>query len=51
LSPSMWAISLTIAGAAGAANASIFGILGIMVVLLAGLALFMRVHPNPKIAE
>jgi UMF1 family MFS transporter len=51
LSFTTWTISLAIAGAAGAANASIFGILGIMVVLLAGLALFMRVHPNPKIAE
>jgi UMF1 family MFS transporter len=51
LSPSMWSISLAIAVACGAANAPIFGILGIMLVLGVGVALFMRVHPNPKIAE
>jgi MFS transporter, UMF1 family len=51
LSNTMWTISLTVAVAFGVTNAPIFGILGIMVVLLVGLALFMRVHPNPKIAE
>ena len=47
LSPTLWSVSLTLAGMAGVQNTSIYGILGIMVVLVVGLLLLLRVHPAP----
>lgn len=47
LSPTLWSVSLTLAGMAGVQNTSIYGILGIMVVLVVGLLMLLRVHPAP----
>ena len=51
LSPTLWAVSISIAASLGFANATLFGILGIMVVLAAGCIWLFRVHPNPRVIE
>ena len=53
LSPGAWWVATSIAAAFGVAHTAIFGVLGLMAVLLVGLWLLLRVHPNPaeKYAE
>lgn len=51
ISPLMWALSLTAATAAGFENATLFGIIGITAVLVVGLVLLLRVHPEPRVIE
>lgn len=49
LSPGAWWVATSIAAAFGIADTAIFGILGIMLVLIVGLWLLLRVHPNPAV--
>ena len=51
LSPTLWVFALTVATAAGASNPALFGILGILVLLVVGLILLLRVHPQPQVMD
>jgi len=51
LSPTMWTVSLALAGYARLSNATLYGIIGIVVVLLAGLIWLLRVHPKPNVIQ
>ena len=52
LSGSMWALSILFAHSVlGIAKATIWGIWGLMVILIVGLVLLLRVHPNPKVLD
>ena len=52
LSGSFWTVSILAASAiTGLKDATIFGVLGLMAVLGVGLALLLRVHPNPKVLD
>jgi UMF1 family MFS transporter len=51
LSPTLWVFSLSVATEAGASNPALFGILGIVALLVVGLILLLRVHPQPKVME
>jgi UMF1 family MFS transporter len=51
LSGFFWATSISIAAAVtGKENTTIYGVLGLMVILVVGLALLLRVNPNPKVS-
>ena len=51
LSGFFWATAITIAAmATGEENTTIYGVLGLMVILVVGLALLLRVNPNPKVS-
>jgi UMF1 family MFS transporter len=51
LSGFFWATAITIAAVAtGEENTTIYGVLGLMVILVVGLALLLRVNPNPKVS-
>ncbi|MEN9752311.1 MAG: hypothetical protein RL670_2 [Actinomycetota bacterium] len=49
LSPTLWAISGTIAASFGEVHTAIYGILGLMLILMVGLWLLLRVHPKPAV--
>lgn len=51
ISPLLWTTAISIALAAGVNNAAatVWGILGLLVVLVAGILLLLRVHPNPPV--
>jgi UMF1 family MFS transporter len=51
VAPFLWWLAITLASAAGVANATIYGVFGIVVMLVTGIALMARVHPNPAVAE
>ena len=52
LSGTFWALSIAAAVALGVSgNTTVYGILGLIVILIAGLALLLRVHPNPKVLD
>jgi UMF1 family MFS transporter len=51
MSSLFWTLSIAIVGLFIGAGATIYGILGIIVVLVFGLVLLLRVHPEPKIAD
>lgn len=50
LSGTFWAAAISIAVAFGAVNATIYGIWGLMIILIVGLFLLLRVHPNPEVS-
>jgi len=50
LSGFFWATAITIAAVVtGEENTTIYGVLGLMVILIVGLALLLRVNPNPEV--
>ena len=51
MSSLFWTLSIAIVGLFIGSGATIYGILGIIVVLVFGLVLLLRVHPEPKIAD
>jgi len=52
LSGSMWALGILFAHSVlGIAKATIWGIWGLMIILIVGLILLLRVHPNPKVLD
>jgi UMF1 family MFS transporter len=52
LSGTFWSLSIALAVQAKVAgNTTIYGIWGLIAILIVGLALLLRVHPNPKVLD
>jgi UMF1 family MFS transporter len=51
LAPLLWSVCISLATLAGVQHPTIFGVLGIVLILVAGIVLLSRVHPNPKVID